>query len=152
NYLASELHLTLSMEKTRVTHLNDGFDFLGFTVRRSMGHNGMKTKILISAKGIKKHLGVISKATDPSTTEDSVTLKTKALNRIIAGWCRYYQYTSKAVRQFSKLEHQTFWQMAHWLGKKFKLSMPQVLRRFRGEGDLGEGDVTLIRHTRFKTQ
>src|SRR5437867_134845 len=46
NFLASDLRLTLSMEKTKVTHLNDGFDFLGFTIRRSMGHNGMKTKVI----------------------------------------------------------------------------------------------------------
>src|SRR6266487_4060324 len=57
--LSSTLHLTLSMEKTRVTHLNDGFDSLGFTVRRAMGHNGMKTKILISDKGKEKHLKII---------------------------------------------------------------------------------------------
>ena len=37
NFLASTLRLTLSMEKTNITHLNDGFDFLGFTVRRDMG-------------------------------------------------------------------------------------------------------------------
>jgi len=152
DYLSSELHLTLSIEKTKITHLNDGFDFLGFTVRRSMGHNGMKTKILISEKGVKKHLEVIRVATSPSTHEDSVTLKIKALNRIIAGWCRYYQYTSKALYQFRKLEHKTFWQMAHWLGRKFQLAMPQVMDRYytRGVG-LGEGEVHLKRHSEFPT-
>jgi retron-type reverse transcriptase len=29
-FLSESLRLDLSMEKTRVTHLNDGFDFLGF--------------------------------------------------------------------------------------------------------------------------
>src|SRR4051794_631836 len=42
-FLASTLRLTLSMEKTKITHLNDGFDFLGFTVRRSMGQKRMTT-------------------------------------------------------------------------------------------------------------
>jgi group II intron reverse transcriptase/maturase len=119
NFLASTLHLSLSMEKTRITHLDDGFDFLGFTVRRSMGHNGMKTKVLISKKGQEKHLKSIQAATSPNTHEDSLTLRLKALNRIIAGWCRYYQYTSKASSQFSKLEYKTFWRMAHWLGGNF---------------------------------
>jgi hypothetical protein len=52
NFLRNSLRLTLSMEKTKVVHLNDGFDFLGFHLRRSMGHKGMVTKILISEKAI----------------------------------------------------------------------------------------------------
>jgi hypothetical protein len=139
------------MEKTKVTHLNDGFDFLGFTIRRSMGHNGMKTKVLISKKGKEKHLNVIRVATSPNTHEDSVSLKIKALNRIIAGWCRYYQYTSKASLQFTRLEHKTLWFMAHWLGRKFQLSMPAVMHRFRKDGSLTDGDITLTRHSAFPT-
>ena len=116
-----------------------------------MGHDGMKTKVLISAKGEAKHLSTIQAATSPNTHEDSVTLKIKALNRIIAGWCRYYQYTGKASTQFARLEHKTFWKMAHWLGKKFQLAMPQVLRRFCKDGSLTDGETTLALHTTFKT-
>jgi RNA-directed DNA polymerase len=147
SFLATSLHLTLSMGKTRITHLNDGFDFLGFTVRRSMGRRGMTTKVLISQKGMDKHLDVIQAATSPSTHEGSVTLKFKALNRIIAGWCRYYQYTSKAATQFRKLEHRTFWLVAHWLGRKFHLTIPQVLVRFQQDSDFTEGEVKLVKHT-----
>jgi len=152
NFLASDLRLNLSMEKTKITHLNDGFDFLGFTVRRSMGHDGMKTKVLISQKGKEKHLNSIRAATSPGTHADSVSIRIKALNRIIAGWCRYYQYTGKAVTQFSKLEHETFWLMAHWLGTKFRLPMSSVMRRFRKNSSLTDGEITLTRHTDFKTQ
>jgi RNA-directed DNA polymerase len=151
NYLASALRLTLSMEKTRITHINDGFDFLGFTVQRSMGHNGMKTKVLISKKGEVKHLNSIRAATSPNTHKDSVILKLKALNRIIAGWCRYYQYTSKANTQLGRLEYKTFWLMAHWLGRKYQLSMPQVMHRFCKASSLTDGDTTLTRHTKFPT-
>lgn len=151
NFLADSLRLSLSMEKTRITHLNDGFDFLGFTIRRGMGHNGMKTKTLISARGKEKHLNSLRAATSPSTHEDSVILKFKALNRIIAGWCRYYQYTGRASTQFRKLEHKTFWYMAHWLGRKFRLTMPQVMRRFCKGGSLTDGKTTLTRHSNFPT-
>jgi len=152
NFLPTTLHLDLSMEKTKITHLNDGFDFLGFTLRRSMGHNGMKTKVLISEKGIEKHLNVLREATSPATHADSVVGKIKALNRTIAGWCRYYQYTSKAATQFRKLERKTFWMMAHWLGRKFKLKMPKVMTRFYKEQRLGEDGVKLMRHGDFPTQ
>ena len=123
NFLESKLRLTLSMEKTKVTHLNDGFDFLGFTIRRSMGHDGMKTKVLISVKGMEKHKASIAKATSACSSADSVGTKIKAINRNIAGWCRYYQYTSRAQRQFSQQETDTFWRMAHWFGRKFEISI-----------------------------
>jgi len=151
NFLASTLRLSLSMEKTRITHLDDGFDFLGFTVRRNMGHNGMKTKVLISVKGEERHLNSIQTATSTNTHEDSLTVKIQALNRIIAGWCRYYQYTSKTSIQFSRLEYRTFWLMAHWLGRKFQLAMPQVMRQFRKDNSLTDGIHTLTRHTAFPT-
>jgi RNA-directed DNA polymerase len=73
------------MEKTRITHLDDGFDFLGFTVQRSMGHDGMKTKVFIPAKGVDRHLNTIQIATSAQAHEDSIAVKIKALNRIIAG-------------------------------------------------------------------
>jgi 5-methylcytosine-specific restriction endonuclease McrA len=152
NFLSCELHLTLSMEKTRITHLNDGFDFLGFHIRRGMGHSGMKTKVVISARGLEKHLNALRAATAPATHEDSVILKIKALNRIIAGWCRYYQHTSKASTQFAKLEHKTFWRVAHWLGRKFKLRLPQVLGRFSQGNHLGEGTTILIGHSAYRTR
>ena len=36
-FLENELHLTLSEEKTVITHVNDGFDFLGFHIQRKRG-------------------------------------------------------------------------------------------------------------------
>jgi group II intron reverse transcriptase/maturase len=152
NFLKSELRLNLSREKTKVTHVNDGFDFLGFTLKRSMGNQGMVTKVLISDKGVRKHLDKIRMATNPTTHQDSARAKILSLNRIIAGWCRYYQFTSKATTQFRKIEGETFWRMAHWLGRKLKLSMPDVMRRFRNGSELRDGAVTLTKHTSFETR
>jgi len=152
NFLSQTLRLALSMEKTKVTHLDDGFDFLGFQVKRSMGQTGTKTKVLISDKSMKKHLEKIQSATSPDTHEDSITTKIKALNRIIAGWCRYFQYTSKASVQFGKLEYKTFWCVAHWIGRKYQLKMPRVMRTYYQNGQLGVEEIRLIRHNSFTTQ
>src|SRR5262245_18739104 len=43
-FLSDSLRLTLSMEKTKVTHLDEGFEFLGFRLQRSLGGKGMVTK------------------------------------------------------------------------------------------------------------
>jgi group II intron reverse transcriptase/maturase len=150
-FLSNELRLNLSKEKTKITHLNDGFEFLGFNVQRSMGSKGMTTKVLISKKGAEKHLETIQVATSPNTHEDSLELKLKALNRIIAGWCRYYQYTSKAATQFSKLDGKTWWLVAHWIGRKYQLSTPEVMKRYSTDEGLGNSTVTLTKHTAFPT-
>jgi RNA-directed DNA polymerase len=149
DFLRDSLRLTLSMEKTKVVHLNDGFDFLGFHLRRSMGHKGMATKILISEKAIERHRMAIRTVTSPDTHRESVVAKILALNRIIAGWCRYFQYTSKPSTQFAPLEREAFWRLAHWLGRKFKLTMSKVLHQFRSQDGLGHGKVTLTLHSSF---
>jgi RNA-directed DNA polymerase len=150
NFLRDYLRLTLSMEKTKVTHLNDGFDFLGFHLRRSMGGKKMGVKTLISDKGYQKHLGYLKAALAPTTTGDAIVAKITALNKAIPGWCRYYQYTSKASTQFRKLEHEAFWLLAHWLCKKHKTTMPTCLKRFYQKGNsLGIGQLRLVKHSDF---
>jgi RNA-directed DNA polymerase len=151
-YLETELKLKLSMEKTKVTHLNDGFKFLGFEIQRKMGHNGMKTKVTIPKEAVDKVIDKTTAATSPKTQQESVNTKILAINRIIGGWCRYYQYTSRAATVFSKVMRMTFWNLAHWLGYKYKLKhMSQILRKFKQGPTLGTKDYQLYEANRFPT-
>jgi hypothetical protein len=129
-FLKSNLRLELSKEKTKITHLNDGFKFLGFWIYRDQGHDGMKTKVIIPKEALDKIKAKFDLALAPASHQDSIATKILALNRLIGGWCRYYQYTSRASIQFKKLENVLFWRMAHWLGRKFQLKMPSVMRQF----------------------
>lgn len=130
-FLKTQLRLDLSQEKTKITHLNEGFDFLGFTVQRRLGHAGMSTHILIPRGAVAKLRHHIVTATNPSSHRDSVNTKILALNRVISGWCRYYQHTANANREFTQLNYAVFWDMAHWLGRKAQVTMPEVMRRYR---------------------
>lgn len=143
-FLKEDLRLNLSKEKTKITHLKDGFNFLGFKVQRSQGHKGMTTKVLIPREAVEKLRDKIKIATDPTTYRGSVNSKILALNRIISGWCRYYQYTSKANTTFNRIVHEAFWCMAHWLGRKFQLSIPEVLKRYR------QGNTLVTKEYRLK--
>jgi hypothetical protein len=133
-FLKSKLRLELSKEKTKITHINDGFNFLGFRIYRGQGSSGITTKIVIPDEAMDKVWVKIHIALSPTSHQDSVNTKITGLNRLIRGWCQYYQYTSKVSIQFSKLEHDLFWEMAHWLGRKFKIAMPEVMRRFYHDG------------------
>jgi len=144
--LQGKLRLTLSLEKTKVTHLNDGFDFLGFNLRRTMCSKGMATRITVSEKSMKKHLDTIKAACSTTSLQDSVITRTMALNRIIVGWCRYYQHTHLVGRQFCELAHRTFWLYAGWLCRKMDKSIPQIMALFHKKGTLGG----LVSHNIFK--
>jgi len=130
-FLGTTLKLNLSMEKTRVTHVNDGFKFLGFWIQRMTGTSGRCVpKILIPDEAKKKFLHKMELALNPSTHQESVAAKILALNRILNGWGHYYRYTANARRVFGRLDSQVFWLMGHWLGRKYKTTMPEVMRRF----------------------
>jgi RNA-directed DNA polymerase len=149
-FLKSTLRLELSKEKTRITHLNDGFKFLGFWIQRAQGHNGMKTKVTIPKEAMDKVKSKIGLALAPASHQDSMATKILALNRLIGGWCRYYQYTSTANSRFNKLRPTLFWGMAHWLGRKHKLDMPEVIRRF-SESNTFASKERLVMPTEFPT-
>ncbi len=88
-----------------------------------MGSKGMTTKVTIPDKALEKHQGTLRAALAPDSYDDSIKTKLLAVNRIIGGWCRYYQYTSKVALQFGKMQTEAFWLFAHWLGRKHKLKM-----------------------------
>src|SRR5262249_13104008 len=122
-FLTEALKLKLSKEKTKVTHIENGFQFLGFWIQRTPGHKGMTTKVLIPHEAVERVRNKLAHATHKASCQDSLTTKIQAMNRIIAGWCRYYQYTSRASSVFARLEYESFWLLAHWIGRKFMLSM-----------------------------
>jgi len=151
-FLKETLKLELSWEKTKITHLKEGFEFLGFRIVRSPGHKGMTTKVLIPQKAVKQVRAKIARPTAPTTHRDSVNTTILALNRLTGGWGRYYQYTSYASSTFNQVEDFTFWRMAHWLGRKFRLTMPRVLRRFKRDSSLATSEQRLLKATEFPTQ
>jgi RNA-directed DNA polymerase len=96
--------LTLSEEKTIITHIDDGFNFLGFNARK---YNG---KLLIkpakaSIKRIKEK--VRDYLNSQKTTKTEIVID--ELNSFIRGWANYYKHVvSKKI--FCDLDH-AFWKM-----------------------------------------
>lgn len=150
-FLKEKLRLNLSKEKTKITHLNDGFVFLGFKLQRRPHKCGMQTKIFIPKEAIDRIRGKIIEATDPTTHQDSVNAKILAMNRLIRGWCQYYQYATRASDEFVKLGHFVFWRMAHWIGRKFKMRIRLVMRRYGRGSSFATNQYRLIRPIEFRS-
>lgn len=100
--------LELSLEKTKITHINEGFDFLGFNLRK------YQNKLLIkpSKQGIKKFCENI-RATIHSVGHASTAGLISALNSKIRGWTNYYR-GCVAKETFSFIDtvvFETLWKM-----------------------------------------
>lgn len=152
-FLKAELKLELSMEKTKVTHVSEGFEFLGYLIERSIGGSGKwAPRIRIPTQALEKVRSKLRAALSPRTHVDSVSIKILGLNRIIGGWCRYYQTTSSPSQYFGKLGNEVFWLMAHWLGRKYQMSIPRVMRTYKRENTFGTGTYTLRMPQEFKAK
>ena len=104
-----ERGLSLSKEKTKIVHIETGFDFLGQNVRMYDG----KLLIKPSKKSIKNALTKI-RTTIKANKAVNQEILIGLLNPIIRGWVNYHRYSvaSKAFSRFDYEVWQTLWQWA----------------------------------------
>ena len=146
--LLSTMGLTLSEEKTKVTHITEGFDFLGYRIIRSIGTKGkMVPKVLVPEKAMNRFRIKVREMLAPSTTKEPIGVKIQRLNWLTRGWCEYYRCTSSPSWVFSEMGTELFWDFAHWLGRKYESNMPAIMRRFRKGNTFGNGTTKLIMPT-----
>jgi group II intron reverse transcriptase/maturase len=95
-YLRDELHLELSIEKTRVTHLTDGLNFLGFHIQWMLPTDGHKPwlRITPTKENLQQFRNKIKALTKRGTTYATPEMRFKTLNRLIRGWGNYYRHVS----------------------------------------------------------
>jgi len=151
--LLKEMGLTLSEEKTKITHITEGFTFLGYTVIRSIGTRGvMVPKVLIPDKAIKRFQEKVNEIWAPNTTSEALAAKLIAADRLTRGWCQYYRNTSSPTDIFGVLSNHTYWKIAHWLGRKYKSSIKKVMRKFLKGSTFGTNRITLTMPREYKAK
>jgi RNA-directed DNA polymerase len=107
-----ERGLELSDEKTHITHINDGFDFLGWNFRKYKGKLLIKPSKKSIEKVTRKSSGVIKRA--KAWKQENLI---NSLNPIIIGWSNYHRsVVSKEV--FSKLDHIVWDMLWRWAKRR----------------------------------
>ena len=141
----AERGLELSEEKTRIVHIEQGFDFLGFNIRK---YNG---KLLIkpaksSIAAVKEKVRGIVKA-GVSLPQDALI---RRLNPIIRGWGNYYRHVV-SKRIFVDIDH-AIWRMTwNWAKRRHpQKGLKWVKDRYYARRDgrdwvFTDGSVTLFR-------
>lgn len=108
----NERGLALSIEKTKITHINEGFDFLGVNIRKYKG----KVMSKPAKTNIKQFLDDIRE-----TVKSNATAKTENLIRLlnpkIRGWANYYRHGC-AKKTFNYASHRIFQTLWRWAKRR----------------------------------
>ncbi|NLM71446.1 MAG: group II intron reverse transcriptase/maturase [Synergistaceae bacterium] len=129
-HLHNNLRLVLNMEKTRITHVNDGFVFLGHRIIRKRGKKGtMRVTDGIPREKVSGFIYRIKKHLDENHHMSGAEM-IKSLNLKIEGWGRFYQYADQKSWAFDKVDRAVFWKMAHWLGNKYRSPIKPLVKKW----------------------
>ena len=153
----SPMGLRLSPEKTRVVHIDDGFDFLGFNIRR-MRKRGSRKQIVYtrpSTKAIASIKDRVRTMTYRHTRHHDPGYLMEYLGRVLRGWANYFRHgVSKAI--FNGIDSYAWERIASWLRKKHRIGWPELRRRFclpgtwrlahDGQRFRGAASVTVVRY------
>jgi RNA-directed DNA polymerase len=120
-----ERGLELSQEKTRIVHIDQGFDFLGWNFRKYSG----KMLIKPSNKNVKMFYDKVSEIIKSWHSKSPESLIAK-LNPVLRGWAEYHKgVVAKAT--FSKLDHLIYWRLMRWgLRRHPRKTRKWVLERY----------------------
>lgn len=163
-----ERGLELSPEKTRITNIETGFDFLGWNFRK---YNG-KLLIKPSKKNVLAFLAKIRNVIDSNKQTKTGNLIVQ-LNPIIRGWANYHR-VAVSKRIFVQVDdhiHKKLWQWARrrhprktagWVSRKYYSTVGNNKWVFNGEVDRGEErktvrlldaqDTPIKRHVKVKSE
>ena len=120
-----ERGLELSLEKTKITHISEGFDFLGFNIRKY----GEKLLIKPSITSVKKFSESLRETIKKLGNTSTVKLIAN-LNSKIRGWANYYRscVAKEIFNDIDKVVFDSLWNMlkrkhskksASWIRNKY---------------------------------
>ncbi|MEC8298504.1 MAG: group II intron maturase-specific domain-containing protein, partial [Pseudomonadota bacterium] len=108
----AERGLTLSKEKTLVTHVSDGFDFLGQNLR---SYNG-KLLIKPSRKNLRNVLGKLKQIVAGNKTVTAGNL-IMMLNPVLQGWANYHRHVV-AKETFNYVDYRVWKMLWKWCRRR----------------------------------
>ncbi len=130
--LQARFKLTLSAEKTRVTALTEGFEFLSHRIRLRWDERwGYWPRIEIPKEAVNDLRYRIKQMTCRGHLHMSFQDVIDALNPVLRGWGYYYRHCYNAKAVFSRVDHYVWDRLRRWLRKKYpRTPRLQIRRRY----------------------
>jgi RNA-directed DNA polymerase len=139
--------LRLSEEKTRVCHIDEGFDFLGFRIQRRSWRGRTGKRAVYTYPSKKALASVMGKVRTITRRRKHRTLADllRLLNRVLRGWCNYFRHGVSA-RTFHYLDHFTWWRVVGWMRKRHDgLNWGTLHRRYLPGWEIRDGQTEMFR-------
>jgi RNA-directed DNA polymerase len=151
--LARKLRMTLSAEKTHITHIDDGFVFLGFHIQAKTRGDGRRVVLTIPAKhALASVMRKIKQLTARGTTSLSLAQVLWTVNPVLRGWAAYFRYGA-SKKTFSYLGWYAWWRMIRWIRRKHpRMTWKQLRRRYYGADRIAEGDLVLYNPAKMRVE
>jgi len=139
--------LRLSEEKTKVCHIDEGFDFLGWRIQRR-ARQGEHGKQAIYTYPSKKALAsIIDKVRSLTRRHRHRTLADllRRINPVLRGWCNYFRH-GVSKRTFSYVDYFAFWRIFNWLRQRHpQLNKHTMVRRYLPNRQISDDGINLFR-------
>lgn len=129
--LLDRIGLRLAPEKTRIVHIDEGFDFLGFRIQRHTQHGSDRRLIYTypSRKSMTSIKRKVKTATKRITHQDADRLF-RQLGTMTRGWAQYFRHGSSS-KAYQHLQHYLWWRVWEWLKNKHpRTSKRELIRRY----------------------
>ena len=144
-HFLSERSLELSHEKTSITHIDDGFDFLGQNIRRY----GTKVLLKPSDKNVRSFLAKIDQVIRHEGGRLTAGELIQQLNPMIRGWALYHRHAS-SKQTFAHVDDVIFWRLWRWARRRHRHKSAAWMKakyftrpsdgRWTFRGDVTDGD------------
>jgi len=139
--------LRLSEEKTRVCHIDEGFDFLGWHIqcRSRRGQPGKKAVYTYPSKRALASVMAKVRSLTARAKHRRLADLLVSVNRVLRGWCNYFRH-GVSSKTFGYLDHFTWWRIFGWLRKRHAgLNKGTLVRRYLPAWKIRDGRIEMFR-------
>jgi RNA-directed DNA polymerase len=141
----TQVGLRLSVEKTTVCHIDEGFDFLGWRIQRHR-QKGSDRSYVYTYPARKSLVSVTAKVRSITRQGQNQELGEliDRLNPLLRGWSMYFRHGASS-KTFAYLGAFTWWRVVRWIQRKHRrIGWRQVRRRFFPEWKITDGQAVLF--------
>lgn len=122
--------LRMSPAKTRVVHMSEGFDFLGFRIqwKRKRGSRRWHVYTFVGDRPIRSIKAKVRALTHRTSQQDPAAVLIR-LGQILRGWSTYFRHAA-AKNTFRRLAHFVWNRVVRWWRTLHRWTWTQFRRRF----------------------
>jgi group II intron reverse transcriptase/maturase len=137
-FLLDTCGLELSAEKTRITHVRDGYDFLGFNIALGVGKSrNLVPKVRVGQRAIAKIQSRLEEVLRYCSQQESVSVRLAKASTVVRGWSNYFKIAHNFKKVAHRLDHKTFWIAVKAICRKYDISTARCLQTYGLEGTIG---------------